>query len=57
MNGQAADKNGEIKIDSGEAGQAKRNAEKVKFFHGEIIGGCAGLSRGLYSRVALSTRL
>ena len=38
MNGEAGGENGEVKINSGEAGQAKGNAEKVEFFHAKIIG-------------------
>jgi hypothetical protein len=38
MNGEATDEDRQIKIDSGEAGEAKCDSEKVKFFHREIIG-------------------
>ena len=33
---EASDEDGEIKIDSGEAGQAERHAQKVESFHAEL---------------------
>ena len=38
MNGEAGGENGEVKIDPGESSQAKGHAEKMQFFHEEIIG-------------------
>ena len=38
MNGEATDEDREVKIDSGQAGEAECDSEKVKLFHREIIG-------------------
>ena len=40
---EAGDENGEVKIDPGETGQAKRDAQKIESFHAEIsnaLGDC-----------------
>jgi hypothetical protein len=38
MDCEASGKNGQVEINSGECGQAERDAEEVQSFHGENIG-------------------
>ena len=50
MNGEAGGKNRQVKIDTGEASQAQGDCKQIQFFHGEIIGMGARLSRASCSR-------
>ena len=46
VDGEAGDENRQVKIDAGEAGQAKRNAKELEVVHGEIMRAREGKSRG-----------
>ena len=50
MNGEAGGENRQVKINAGEASKAKSDGKQVQFFHGEIIGMGARLSRASCSR-------
>ena len=50
MNGEAGGENRQVKIDAGEASEAESDGKQVQFFHGEIIGMGARLSRASCSR-------
>ena len=51
MNGEPGDKNCQVKIDPGEAGQAERDAEELEVVHREIMGASAAKSRGFGVRL------
>jgi len=50
MNGEAGGEHRQVKIDAGEASKAESDGKQVQFFHGEIIGRGARLSRASCSR-------